>query len=132
MLPTIMINIDPNIFNNVFPDKQLKTIKEKWIINLSSVDIPTEIQYLSQLGEKFSLPTEKFKKHDFINFIKQLEDNLSKLHPNTANDIRIFSVHELSKLLNSPPQITPVESQILRWYKSTVKFVKDNPDIIIT
>jgi len=91
------VNLDPSKFDNLLPEQQLNIIKEKWIINLSSVDIPTEIQYLLQLGEKFSLPTESFRKHDFINFIKQLENNLFRLPPNTVNDIRIFSVHELSR-----------------------------------
>lgn len=72
-----------------------------------------EIQCLLQLGEKFSLPMSHVKEKDVINFIKQLENNLTKIQPNTAIEIRVLFVHKLTKFLKSTPPLNSVESQII-------------------
>lgn len=60
------------------PSTCLLQIQNKWFVNLSSVQIPPEVQGLLQLGYNFCLPVMN-KKHVTMEFIKYVENNIRKL-----------------------------------------------------
>jgi len=58
----IEIEIEPMLFKNSIPMNSLTSIKNNWMINLTSIAIPQDVQCLMQLGENFSLPSNKREK----------------------------------------------------------------------
>ncbi|KYN17296.1 hypothetical protein ALC57_10422 [Trachymyrmex cornetzi] len=65
------VNLNPADFkhNNIDP---IHILNDKWFLNLSEIDIPTEVSCLLQLGTNFGLPVDK---KDYINKIeKTLQD----------------------------------------------------------
>jgi len=68
------------------------TINDKWLINLSNTHIST-VQLLLQLGHRFNLPVIPVDNHKYvIDFIKNIEKNIFKLHNNISNSIRNESI----------------------------------------
>jgi len=51
------ISIDPIKFNF-----NLNNVKDNWLINLSSLEIPETIKIILQLGQKFNLPNNIMNK----------------------------------------------------------------------
>jgi len=74
---SLKINVEPSSFFEQFPDSSLETIRKNWLVNLSSVNIPQDIQCLLQLGENFSLPLFN-KKKIIIELIKSVENITQK------------------------------------------------------
>jgi len=71
------VNIDLSIFPKIPKYSFLHTIKNNWLIDLSSQVIPTEVQCLVQLDKKFSLPFKDVKKTVF-ECIKNIEHSFNK------------------------------------------------------
>jgi len=64
-------------------------LDNKWFVNLSSVTIPTEMQQLLQLGDRFALPTMNSNLHNtIIEIIKQTENNIINLENISKNDVK--------------------------------------------
>ena len=72
----------------------LDTLHDNWFINLSGIDIPLEVQYLLQLGEKFGLPIDKYNKDStLIEFIKHIENNIIGRPNNVITLLGIIPFH---------------------------------------
>lgn len=75
--------------------------RNKWFINLSNKNIPTEVQGLLQLGEGFCLPTITDNSKAISEFIKHIENNLLKIQERDSQlktDIRNRSLTILKNL----------------------------------
>lgn len=101
-------------------------------MNLSSINIPHDVQCLLQLGDRFSLPPYKNSRHAAFDFIKNIESNLSKFDPLLASEIRSLSVQFLDRFLSTSSPPSDIERNLLKMSLSTKKFLSDHPDLIIT
>lgn len=59
---TVEVSLELSIFSNFNTNSSICSIKEKWLVNLSPVTIPHDIQCFLQLGENFLLPPVDLKK----------------------------------------------------------------------
>jgi len=83
----LKINIDLDSFPIGSFDSSLGTIRDNWLINLSSTIIPQDVQCLLQLGNSFLLPIHNKRKIIF-ELIKSLECNTMKFDIDTQLNLR--------------------------------------------
>jgi len=82
---------------------------------LSSNDIPLEVQYLLQLGEKFGLPINRDKEKTLSEFIKYSENYISDRPKNIINFVRNNSISILNRFNNNFPSPNFTDKRILKW-----------------
>jgi len=102
-------------------------------VNLSEKKIPHEVRLLLQLRETFGLLLiEKDKEKTIIEFIKCIEKNIFKLVDKVSNDIRNQTVPIIRKLCTKTNNLDSNEKFLRQMLQCTKKFVRDNPDILLT
>ncbi|KYN07871.1 hypothetical protein ALC62_01155 [Cyphomyrmex costatus] len=125
------IHIDPQNFDEAL--QTLDTLHDSWFVNLDGLDIPLEVQYLLQLGEKFGLPINKYNKEKtLVEFIKQIESNIIVRHNNIINFVRNNFIPILNRLNNNFPSSNVTEKHILEWLSKTKKFINEHHNLLIT
>jgi len=97
-------------------------------VNLSNINISHDVQCLLQLGENFSMLTNK-KDNVVIEFIKSIECNTNKFDIDTQLNIRNRAIPLIGSLptLISNTHSNPRLSSLNRTCKI---FIKNNPDVI--
>jgi hypothetical protein len=108
--------------------------KEDWLINLTSVTIPTEVNKILQLGPKFSHRPSK------IPFEKIVTDVEYVIHQTrTADEVKTEVRQRIALLLNKIKSSglkktnTPTDTYITTGERRTVeKFLEDNENLVIT
>ncbi|XP_020299368.1 uncharacterized protein LOC109863521, partial [Pseudomyrmex gracilis] len=123
------INISPKNFTNINQD--FLSPRDGWFINLSSVNIPTQVISLLQLGEGFSLPPQ-WNDSLTINFIKYLENNLRGFPLPVKMEFRNQFVSILSKVSIKKEKRSNLNSDILSALSATKTFLSNNKDILFT
>jgi len=126
-----MRNVQKNHLKTYKQLSPLESINKKWFVNLTQSNIPHDVQCLLQLGPNFSLPLHNTN-NNTIQLIKNIENNIIKLHTDTQNAIRnktIPLIHNLSTVLHKKDQIA---NKITNLLNITKKFMKNNPNIIYT
>jgi len=108
----------------------LKTVNKKWFVNLTKNNIPHSVQTLLQLDQNFSLPPNNTQ-NNIIQLIKNIENNIIKLYPDTQIEIRNKTIPTLHNL-KSPLKLDHTEQKILKLLNITNTFIKNNPNIIYT
>jgi len=111
--------------------KSERNLSIGFYVNLSHCNIPHNVQCLLQLGQNFSLPTNNMNKN-IIQLIKNIENNIIKLHPDIQKEIRNRSVPIMHNLMSSSLHMDINDRRIVELLKSTSNFIKNNPDIIYT
>jgi len=101
-------------------------------VNLSSTNIPEDVQCLLQLRNNFNLPPKKNSQRLIFDLVKIIESNLFKLDPGRVADIRNSAVQFLEKFLSSPPPLSEIERSLLNMSRLAREFLADHPDLIIT
>jgi len=82
----------------------LDTLYDKWFVNLSSIDIPLEVQYLLQLGEKFNLSINKDNKEKIlVELLKYIENSITDRPNNIVNFVRNNCIPILNRFYNDFP-----------------------------
>lgn len=99
-------------------------------MNLSSINIPHNIQCLLQLGDNFSLSSNN-KKRIINEFIKNIENNIKKLSEPFHKMIR-NSTSIINNFASFSPYISPIDNCLLNNYRDTKQFLQKNPNIILT
>jgi len=124
------VTVSPYDFDD---NPAIDTVNDKWLINLSNIQIPKEVQLLLQFGHRFNLPVTSSDKHKHAtDFIKYIENNIFKLHNSTANSIRNDSIPILSKINDFNPNFDHNNNIINHWLSCTKIFIKNNPNIFFT
>ena len=125
-----MYNVSAELFGDAAP---LDVLNDKWFLNLSDVDIPLEVQCLLQLGEGFGLPINKHNlDRTLIEFIKNIENNIIGRQKNLINFVRNNSVLIIDKFRNDFPKNDLNDKLLCDWVRTTKRFVKDHPEILIS
>jgi len=128
--PACEVSISPMNFKLESP---LEVIHEKWFVNLSKKKIPDEVRLLLQLGERFSLPSNKNDNEGMVvDFIKCIEKNLFKEVDAIGNSIRNQSIPIIKRMHNKSNKFNHNDKMLSQWLKVTKRFVKENQDIIFT
>jgi len=127
---TIEINIDPSTIV-MESSSSLYSFRNKWLINLSKIDIPQNIQYLLQLGHNFSLPALNTK-NNIIELIKNIENNIRKLNIDIQSNVRNYSIQIINKLFNGGKKSNKVFERLSYLIKTTKHFIKNHPNLIFT
>ena len=124
------IHVSPLEFNLETP---FDTLHNNWFTNLSNINIPNDVQYLLQLGDRFGLPMlEGNKNKTLLEFIKHIEHNISKYRNNIHVAIRNRSVSILECLFRSGRRVNINDQLIKDWLRATGRFVREHPDILFT
>ena len=111
----------------------LDFLHDKWFINLNDIDIPLEVRYLLQLGEKFGLPINKYNKDStLIEFIKHIENNIIGRANNIINFVRNNSLPILNRFHNNFPSPTSTDKLILEWLRTIKSFINNHLNILNT
>ncbi|KYM95692.1 hypothetical protein ALC62_13658 [Cyphomyrmex costatus] len=122
------------IFPNDFPShnsSSLSTVRDKWFINLSSVDIPHNIQCFLQLGENFALPFNK-KSRIIFDCIKNIESSILKMPINKKMTVTNHSIPILKNIITSSCFTSLTDKTILKLESDTVEFLSSHDNIIFT
>lgn len=124
----ITVKINPDSYDDT--QQSISNINKKWFINLSSTVIPTDIQRLIQLDENFSLPVVNTNKLT-VEFIKNIENNIRKLHSKTQIIISNRSTHIVNNL---PSYFTPKceFNSNKHLILATKRFFNNNHNLILT
>lgn len=104
-------------------------------MNLSSINIPSEVHGLLQLGEGFCLPTHTHNSKIASEFIKHIENNICKLQkrePKLVADIRNHSIPIIQNLYHRKLSSSDFEKTIKDAFMSTKNFLKNNSDMLLT
>jgi len=125
----IEIKLDPQKYSKNIEICPLDSVNDKWFINLSHRNIPFEVQCLLQLGQNFSLPANN-KNENIIQLIKNIENNIIKLHSDTQKEIRNRSIPIMHNFMSSSSCLDINDRKINNLLKVTSKFIKNNSDII--
>jgi len=104
-------------------------VKDKWFVNLSRQNIPQHVQILLQLGQNFSLPAINTK-NNITQFIKNIENNITRLDTDIQTEVRNRSIPLLHNLLSKIVYNQPIDKKIITLLESTKKFLKYNPNIL--
>jgi len=124
-----------NRFENLCKNKSEEIVmnNDKWLVNLSNTDIPSDIKNLLAFGEKFALNIS-LNKNNIIDLILNLESctddkrlNIDK--PSIKNNIVNVLTNELSK--PKPNIFKKEETTINKLIRKSRTFIKNNPQIII-
>jgi len=125
------VTLHPSSFANSQPLSSIFSIRDKWLMNLSSKPIPKNVQLLIQLGDNFALST--FNKNKLTKeIIKSVESNIKKFPPATHNVIRNRSISIINNLTSFSPQRNPIDNHIMKLKKYTQQFLKNNSNVILT
>lgn len=123
------VRVDPSCFKGR-PQLPLP-LNKKWFVNLSSIQIPEDVQCLLQLGDNFSLP---FSNRDKLtmDFIKNIECSLTKLPSATQITIRNRSINIINNLPNYSFPESDFNTYIRHLFSSCKEFFKRNDNLIVT
>ena len=107
----------------------IKTTNKKWIVNLSSTNVPTDILDFLSLGPKFALPVDG-NSLDVKRFLMQIENTLTRCPDIDTNVVRAQVtniVTNFSKNISSPR-----DTWLANMLSRSRWFLKSNPDLLIT
>jgi len=126
------INIIPNKFTDHIIDPLNQTNK-KWFMNLTNVTIPTEVSNLLQLGGNFSLPVDKSTKKNIIHeFIKDIKNHNRYITEIEKSKIRNTTIPFFHRLIHKKVSENKIDKTLISLKNSTLRFCKNNPNIIFT
>lgn len=106
------------------------SVKNKWFKNLSSCQIPEDIQGLLQLGDNFSLPFNN-KEKTTMEFIKNIEFNIQKLPIPIQMSVRNRSSSIINGKFLRPSQ-NSYNRTLVDLTRKTKRFLQSNPSLILT
>jgi len=127
----INITIDPCIYTNKQNINSLETINKKWFVNLTHHVIPNKVQCLLLLEQNFALPSTNTK-YIIHQLIKNIENNINKLHPDIQTEIRNRCIPLIHNLTSTQLHTDPKNNNIHKLFNITKNFTKNNPNIIFT
>lgn len=105
------------------------TVNNKWILNLSSMEVPREVQYLLSLGDKFNLPYNK-KEHPIQDLIIDLECIVNTLEDNTQVELRNKCINIITNYLNSNKNKNETHKHILNLENKLKQFLRKSKNNI--
>jgi len=101
------------------------------LVNLSSVNIPHEVQCLLQLGDNFSMPSYN-KEKMVIDLIKSVESNTLKFDVDTQSSIRNRAISILNSFSLLTPEKNSTNQRVRELFRTCKMFIKNNSNIIVT
>ncbi|XP_025263680.1 uncharacterized protein LOC112637689 [Camponotus floridanus] len=109
----------------------------KWLVNISSKDIPDTVSDFLSLGENFALPIEQKQNNDRTNYvldvIKNFEVNSNILPTDTIETTRISVANILQRFLTTKKHISSSDHYILNSFALSKKYLRENySDIMVT
>jgi hypothetical protein len=108
----------------------------KWIINISSKQIPDDVLRVLSLGDRFGLPLEVNDRRDRVDsvlqVIKNFELNIQKISEEAANETRGSLVGLLLNYLTMNRHTNYIEKHILKLFHKCRSFLKKNSDVFVT
>lgn len=107
---------------------------DKWIVNLTDVQVPEDVSHLLSLGQKFALPYKTKKDIPMARLLAEVEVIVRTM--NCTNDDRDTARSQITnEILNytykREPK-NPLDKWLFETTKSLREFVKNHNDIIIT
>ncbi len=103
----------------------------KWINNLTNVEIPDNVMNILQLDEKFNLPTE-LNKLPVDDIVANLEPAIQELEPEERMTARNRLCNALTNFKKGPRRFTTYEKIIRKHFLEAKTFLKQHPDILVT
>lgn len=134
----ISYNVDNNINNtenNTVVSGTVDVTNNKWLVNLTNIELPSTVTAVLKLGDKFCPPTIP-KSIPYTQIIANVEGALSESNDSIDKPrIRNELVNILTNFKNrtNHRQLLPQpETQLLNQINYTKKFLKDHPDILVS
>jgi hypothetical protein len=103
---------------------------EKWLVNLTNVQIPREVQNILKLGGKYSASVSN-KKIPMEDLISSIESTIYRFEDPTKMEIRNKVAIILTNFKNSPNKLNFSEIKFSRLHKKAILFLKSNPSLQI-
>lgn len=120
-----LINMQKGVELNTF------TFNNKWLINLTDLDIPQDIKILLSLGDKFNLPYTK-EQLPIDQLIIDIEYILEQCNDSDKITLRNQCINILTNFINSNHSNYEKHfNYLLDCAKKTFKFVKDHSDEVV-
>ena len=125
------ISVRPDKFSFSF-DYKFDNVNRDWLVNLTDIDIPDNVKYILQLGQRFNLPNTVTNKGKMTcEFIKHIESNILKLDEQTKNLIRKDTIPILNNINYSSPN-NNLDKIIKQGIRELRMFLNDNPGLLVT
>lgn len=104
----------------------------EWLKNMSNTELPNEVQAMLALGPKFAVCPEK-NEIPIEYLIADVEDIIeSNEDKTTHNSMRSKATTIISNHLKKHSQKNSKQIILQKTYKSTKKFLKDHPELVVT
>ncbi|KAL7307629.1 hypothetical protein TKK_0000317 [Trichogramma kaykai] len=105
-----------------------------FVENLTNVNIPDDVLHVLSYGPKFSTHRDSFDNKSAVEVIKNLESSLGgiEINDNIKNSIRNKATKIIVNNLNNKKHLTSEQRAFQMKITRTVKFIKENPKILIT
>lgn len=111
--------------------KRYRTVTIQKRFNLSSADIPGEVQGLLQLGDNFCLPIGSNEKA-IVEMVKNIEHNIRRLPIGDQIAIRNRSAPIINKMAGHSFGVSEGDETLIRAANITKEFLRENPNVIFT
>lgn len=106
-----------------------------WFKNLTTKEIPEEVKEVVSLGNKFNITNNKVTTQDKVEVIKNVENNLFKLPPESHNEVRQNVTHVINNCMTKQKKMRHIpyhQKRLENNLKTTQEFMQDNQDVMFT
>jgi hypothetical protein len=103
---------------------------DKWLVNLTNISVPDEVQEVLKLGEKYSIPIPN-QKIPMEDLISSIESSIYSLDDPIKIEIRNKVTNILTNFKNSPDKLTCSEVKFTHLHRNAILFLKANPSLLI-
>jgi hypothetical protein len=134
-----IINLSKITLNNKFSnilDNQLNNIDVYYdascVVNLNNTELPIEMTILLSFGSNFALPVST-QHCPFLKILSEIETTLTNfIHESLHNEIRARVTEKLNSFARRKQDYNKINQFILRIFRITKHFLKNNPGLMIT
>jgi hypothetical protein len=107
-------------------EEKLK-VPQEWLVNISNIELPTEVNTLLALGPKFSLPGKTTKK-DVFELIADVENALVDVEKEEREETRGIICNILMNGIEKSKKVSETEKEILHLVETMKQFVNENEE----
>jgi hypothetical protein len=112
------------------PESQPPMDSNKWLINLTEVQIPSDVQNVLKLGEKHSVPFSN-KNLPLEELISCVESSIYLMDDLTKREIRNKMTNILTNFKNSPRKLSTSEINFSILHNKAKNFLREHPSILV-
>ena len=133
--PMVNNNLEKTDHLNWYPN-YLQMNNDKWIKNLSTVNIPPNVEHILSLGPKFGYEKNNLEEKDIFGIIKEFESQIGNIATDQKNYLRNSLVNMITDKIHYQnaykPHLSFGNKLFQQHLEETQIFLKKHKDILVT